>query len=414
MMGSPKISQAGAEKIRETINQHAQGLAGIGCVVSSEDGPLFEYYTGKKDVLSDEGEQITNDTVMFFASTTKLLTSVAVLQLVDRGVLALSSPVSKFLPQLQTPLHIFTGLDFNGKAQYRSTSTEITVAQMLNQSSGFGAEFEEKVTAWKSTLKEGDKGKGFVNSCKVDNLVHTPIVEEPGALYQYGNSAEWLSLLVQNATGEDYETYMQKNVFGPLGMSNTTFYPLEGKFRNQTMPLRWINTASGEFEVFTSQQPGMLLPREKQDIEYPVGGGGVYSNPTDYIKLIRHLLFHLNHPDVSSPILSSTAIRSLFERSLPTGSIPGLIAKVGEWYGCEADELDWSTGMCLYMKNERRGGFGRRKGSAGWMGAGGSEYFIDRETGVAICFATNVMPSNTPRISEMKLAVEKAIYEALE
>jgi len=58
---------------------------------------------------------------------------------------------------------------------------------------------------------------------------------------------------------------------------------------------------------------------------------------------------------------------------------------VGEWYEAPEDgQLDWSTGMCLYLKAERRGGWGRRQGSCGWMGAGGTEYWIDPESGVAV------------------------------
>ena len=134
---------------------------------------------------------------------------VAILQIIDTTSLTLDSPASLHLPQLVTPLRIFDGVDDAGKAKYRLTDTEITVGMLLNQTAGFGAEFAEKVTAWKATLGPNDKGKGFVNSCKLvglslhfvhpksnvatltqDNLVHTPIVEEPGTLYMYGNNAE--------------------------------------------------------------------------------------------------------------------------------------------------------------------------------------------------------------------------------
>ena len=58
---------------------------------------------------------------------------------------------------------------------------------------------------------------------------------------------------------------------------------------------------------------------------------------------------------------------------------------MGEWYEATEDgELDWSTGMCVYLKKERRGGWGRRQGSCGWMGAGGTEYWIDPKSGVAV------------------------------
>lgn len=75
--------------------------------------------------------------------------------------------MSQFLPQLATPLRIFDKVDHNGNATYRTTSTDITLSMLLNQSAGFGGEFKAQVIAWKSTLKPGQPGGGFVNSCKV-------------------------------------------------------------------------------------------------------------------------------------------------------------------------------------------------------------------------------------------------------
>ena len=58
---------------------------------------------------------------------------------------------------------------------------------LLNQSSGFGAEFGPKVSAWK---KQATVGAGFVNSCKIANLVNTPPCYPAGETFEYGNSAE--------------------------------------------------------------------------------------------------------------------------------------------------------------------------------------------------------------------------------
>lgn len=89
------------------------------------------------------------------------------LQLIDRTSLTLDTPASIHLPELATPLRIFDGIDDAGCAKFRTTSTEITIRMLLNQSAGFGGEFREKVTAFKRTLAPGAKGAGFVNSCKL-------------------------------------------------------------------------------------------------------------------------------------------------------------------------------------------------------------------------------------------------------
>ena len=129
---------------------------------------------------------------MFFASTTKLLTSVstcptrdlqgglnlppqiAILQLIEKGVITLDTPMSTFFLELKPPLRIIDSFSSSGEPRYRTTEKEITIKAMLNQSSGFGQEFGDKVTLWKKSLPDGAKGKGFVNSCKiVRRISHT-------------------------------------------------------------------------------------------------------------------------------------------------------------------------------------------------------------------------------------------------
>lgn len=55
---------------------------------------------------------------------------------------------------------------------------------------------------------------------------------------------------------------MQENIFRPLKMHKTTFYPFEGEALENLMPLRWYNSETGLYEVFEKQHPGMKLPRK--------------------------------------------------------------------------------------------------------------------------------------------------------
>ncbi|KAK8843525.1 hypothetical protein IAR55_007185 [Kwoniella newhampshirensis] len=356
MTRTPTLAPDGSDRITQILEEAAQELPGCGLAIATVDGLLYEEYKGKRDVLDDASPAVDENTIMWFASTTKLLTSVAVLQLVQNGTISLDTPVSRYLPELSTPLRVFKRLDDDGRPVYDSTHTEITIAMMLNQTAGFGAEFKEKVVAWKSSLPDDAPGKGFVNSSKKSNLVNTPIVEEPGKVYQYGNGCE----------------------------------PTSSDHVESVMPLRWYNEEKQVFEELTTQSPGLTLPRRKMDIEYPVGGGGIYSTCSDYIKLLRHILTIYVSPDrLETPkILSDELVRTLFLPTLPPSAREGLTAMVGEMFDAkEVGELDWSTGLCLYLKEGRRGGWGRHKGSGGWLGAGGTEYWMDPEAKIAVSAA---------------------------
>lgn len=349
----------------------------------------------------------------------------AILQLVDDGKLTLDEDLTQRFPELEAATReIFTGISNDGKAQMESRKGPITVAMMLNQTSGFGTEFGENVKTWKN--KVATRGLGFVNSCKKDNLIHTPPTAQPGTTYAYGNSAEWLGLLIPHITGIELETYFQERILGPLGMTSTTFYPLEN-FRERTMPLRFY--ASDHWVELGDNLPLLTLPREKADIQYPVAGGGIFSNVGDYIKLLQHLLRLKRSIDAgdeqqlpSHALLKRETAKTLFEPSLPASAKPGLATMYNEIRKPPGDpdaspeDVDWTTAMCLYAPKDGRrniGGLGRRPKSVMWGGAAGTEYWIDPSSGIACVFTTQMLPGNHQMVKEAKLAIEKAVYECV-
>lgn len=103
---------------------------------------------------------------------------------------------------------------------------------------------------------------------------------------------------------------------------------------------------------------------------------------------------------------------------------------LGEDDALHPGEADWSTGMAVYQPKDgrRRGGWGRRKGSVGWGGAAGTDYWIDPESHIAVSvgklergkklkaqcvFTTQMLPGRHPHIIKAKEEIEKAVYEAL-
>lgn len=142
-------------------------MPGLSLAIASADEVLFHAEVGKVDILDDseDAEQIKENTTGWFASTTKLLTSVgcsfcscpptprpdasisvltysllllswqiAALKLVDQGVLTLDTPVAKYLPQLASPLKYISSVDpASGKPVYEETNVVITLLMLMNQ-----------------------------------------------------------------------------------------------------------------------------------------------------------------------------------------------------------------------------------------------------------------------------------------
>lgn len=214
---------------------------------------------------------------------------------------------------------------------------------------------------------------------------------------------------------------MQQHIFKPLGMRSTTFYPFGSEFKDRLMPLRYYDAKLNEWQVLDKQMEGLTLPRRyvlaacsnndrscaltfrrREDVEYPVAGGGIYSTTSDYTNLLQELLRLFHTPEDAYPeaaLLSRQSVHSLFEGSLPEsakGALthvmnmrppqPNDVAAEGEW--------DWSTAMVVWKPTDGRrlgkdaavkeGGWGRGAGSVGWFGAAGTMYFIDPQSNLTV------------------------------
>lgn len=131
----------------------------------------------------------------------------------------------------------------------------------------------------------------------------------------------------------------------------------------------------------------MSVASRTVDIESPVAGGGIYSSPHDYALVLQSLL----NP-TTSPLLSAASIESLFRPTLPTPeSRADLAAMLAErmvpGQNLKAGDVDWSTGMCLWLRRrvDAQGKeWGRSVESAGWSGAANTQVFIDRKYGITV------------------------------
>lgn len=202
-----------------------------------------------------------------------------------------------------------------------------------------------------------------------------------------------------------------------------------------------------------------MLNSRKEDIEYPAGGGGIYSHTGDYSRILQHLLAHylsLSDSSVhrpSSPLLSDKSVESLFKGTLDPRAYEG-IAKMmtivrgfGGDDGLKPGEADWTTGMALFQPEAGRGSSelsnGRKSGSVGWGGAAGTEYWIDPvskiavrtiftaqgrgnemingvilriawvSTDIQVCYTTQAIVSDGEIVANAKKEVEKLVYEVL-
>jgi CubicO group peptidase (beta-lactamase class C family) len=159
----PTILPEAVKDLQKTLDDLGKDLPGVHLAVASSDSILFSGQAGNFDMLHP-GRQASPEDILWFASTTKLLTAVCYLQLVDRGDITLDTDMRGLYPPLkEATSKILEGFN-EGEPVFKENNEAVTLTMMLNQTSGFGMEFGEKIPAWK---KVTEKGKGFVNSCKI-------------------------------------------------------------------------------------------------------------------------------------------------------------------------------------------------------------------------------------------------------
>ena len=153
------------------------------------------------------GQRVDENTLYHWASTTKTMTAVAILQLRDRGLLTLDDKVTKWIPELRRVHNPFGSMD------------DVTIRMLLSHSAGF------QNPTW--PYNEGLPWEPF-EPMEWEQLVammpYQRLLFAPGSRYGYSNPAFiYLGRIIELLTGDPYQVYIQKNIWSPLGMTRSYF-----------------------------------------------------------------------------------------------------------------------------------------------------------------------------------------------
>ncbi len=330
---------------------------------------------------------VTPDTVFWIASCTKALTSAAVLQLVEEGRLDLDEPLGERLPGLAAP-KLIEGFDAAGAPLMRPAREPITARRLLTHTAGFGYDFcNETLTRYSAAVGAGPFGVGEA----------APLVFEPGSAWAYGINTDWAGVLVSAVAGEGLDAYLERRIFGPLGMTETSFQPSEQQARRRAaMHARGPDGALAPFPFEMPPPPN-----------FGMGGGGLYSTAGDYLKFLAAILAG------GAPILkpqSIAALRTPVWEGEEVGVLPAVNPMLCAGYDPSPGKpKQWSLGFLI---NPEPGPAGRSAGSLAWAGLGNCYYWADPARGVAGVFLAQQLPFADPAALRAFAAFERAVYGA--
>ncbi|RMZ82618.1 hypothetical protein DV738_g1696, partial [Chaetothyriales sp. CBS 135597] len=409
-------------------NQKLPGVI-LTAVSSSSSSPaavkeVYHQSFGASSLEPDQARPLTRNTLFWIASCTKLLTSIAVVQLVERGVIGLDDPVEGVVPELKDP-DIIVRFSADGQPELTKAKNKITVRQLITHTSGLSYEFiHPKIARWW-------KWKG-VNPLTIKggiaDVFSAPLVFEPGASWSYSPGLDWAGILVARLTGhKQLGDYLNQHVFAPLGITAK-----DAAFRKSDLQLsgpaewddRWASLTvrlqpSGEFDPFKPSEDGALAAAPPfMSLESPddQGGGGLITTPDAYIKVLSSILADdgklLKPGSVAKlfvPAIGEPQREALLAAMKPeTGGrmLSGGLPLPGDSDALESDKQDYHYSL-VGLLNRRKGSIG--SWTLSWSGLPNLFWWIDREHGLAGFYASQLIPAGDPTSLDTVSAWRKEI-----
>ena len=151
-------------------------------------------------------QSVNEQTTYHWASVTKTFTGIAIMQLRDRGLLSLDDPLVKYIPEL------------NGVHDPYGPISAITIREAMSHTNGF------RDATWPWHVGDWEPYEPTRWSQLVAMMPYTSVDFPPGSRYRYSNLAVvFLGEIIERLSSDNFEVYMLKNVFGPLGMTRSYY-----------------------------------------------------------------------------------------------------------------------------------------------------------------------------------------------
>jgi CubicO group peptidase (beta-lactamase class C family) len=252
----------------------AARIPGAIVLVQQHGKPVYFKCFGTRD--RDNAIPMTPDAIFPIHSVTKTITSVAAMMLVDRGTIALSDPVSKYIPSFAGQKVGVERNDESGQPVLDLVPLQrpVTIADLLRQTSGITYGFYGRglVKAAYDGIYLGD----FDNAGFAERIAGVPLAEQPGTLWDYGHSTDVLGRVIEVASGQSLYQFEKQNLLDPLGMRETKFF-----LSDPAEQVRYARPLPRDIHV---ERTALDVTR------WESGGGGMVSTIADFARYGQMLL----------------------------------------------------------------------------------------------------------------------------
>jgi CubicO group peptidase (beta-lactamase class C family) len=401
---SPERLNRAVEHLRSRYVE-PEKIAGCQLLVHRKGATVLKATLGRAEIEGDV--PLRDDAIFRIYSMTKPITSVALMQLFEQGLFQLDDPVATVIPEWAN-LQVWV----SGAGEAMVTEPQkrpMSFRDLLRHTAGitYGALLESiGAPGTGHPVDEAYKASGVRRSATetlddfIGKLAALPLRYQPGEAWMYSFATDVIGAVVERISGQRFDAYLQTNILGPLGMTDTSFFVPEDKRHRFTA--NYMRGADRRLKLADD-------PRKSPFLHQPAflsGGGGLVGTTEDYMKFC-HMLLNGGVLD-GQRILNRRTIDLMRANHLPGGvdltqMAIGLFSEtvntgVGFGLGFAATQGQVSTGQLS-------------AGEYYWGGAASTIFWVDPTEDLAVVFATQLMPSST---FNFRGQLKSLIYSALE
>ena len=348
---------------REIAAKHVPGAV----VAVARDGKLVLYKAyGKLDPTKDTPMPL--DAVFALASMTKPMATVAGLTLMEQGRLPLQSKLADYYPG-------FAGMKVavpqaDGSIKLEAQKSPIHIHDLYRHTSGliYGGRGNSVVHKM-YPAGSGDAARDYDGAAFLDKLATLPLLWQPATVWDYGFGLDVLGLTIEKVSGKPLGQYLQANLWGPLGMTDTGFAISPDKAARYAKPLP-TDPDTGK--------PQARSPELTQPLKFDCGGGCAASTASDYLRFAEMLMNGGRFGEAR--LLGSRTVAYMLSDQLG----PNIKNLVGN---ADPTRADYGFGLGLAVRATP--GVVRMMGSVGqfsWPGASGTDWWADPKEDLVVVY----------------------------
>jgi CubicO group peptidase (beta-lactamase class C family) len=362
-------------------------------------------YTSAKGMQDREaGIAMEPDSIFRIASQTKAIISVGIMILHERGDLLISDPLSKYLPEWENA-QVGVPND-QGGLDLEPVDQQITLRHLLTHTSGIGYggftnPREHPVNqVW---LDAGFRGWYLASRLEpiretVRTMASLPLMAQPGEEWIYGYNIDILGAVIEVASGQPLDEFLDEAIFTPLGMDDTHFYLPPEKSNRLSRVYLGVGNPEGGLEAAPEegnmQGQGEYVTGPRTNFS---GGAGLLSTASDYAKFLQ---MTLNGGQLNGErILSPKTVQLM-----TVDHLNGIPFQTGSGFG---------LGFGVLQDLGARGTLGS-VGEYRWGGAYHSTYWVDPQENLVVVYMTQLRSPN-PGLDDydkLRAGIYSAIIES--